>query len=270
MDFKDGLKRLKDKDRLPKKVENILEKSGLELSKTQLNSLREAISEELMKDEKFMSCIIKFHKEKGLAGDFLEWMLENPGSVRLNRNYESNESDEDRIIDAFVISESSNVRVQLKGMQVFWSAGKDDYRTTITGKRNTKFIDENTGEFNLDNFVLKLNDDYEMLDYEVVVFREFNEEESDWDYLVVAFDAKKFMVDRSKFVLRETRRKKLRHEYDYEPEICKLVLNKTASYQACKEVAELQRFINATEGEILYADQRFGHIIKDSKRETCA
>jgi hypothetical protein len=222
-----------------------------------------------MKDEKMMSCIIKFHNEKGLAGDFLEWTLEHPGSVRLNRNYESNESDEDRIIDAFVMSESSNVRVQLKGMQIFWSDGRDDYRTTITGKRNTKFIDEETGEFNLDEFALKLNDDYEMLDYEVVVFRELNEEEGDWDYLVVAFDAKKFRVDISKFIVRQTRRKKFRHEYDYQPEICKLVLNKNASYQACKEVAELRKFISAFEGEILYGDERFIHIIKDSKRETC-
>lgn len=260
---------LKDKQRIPRRVENILEKSRLTLPGAQMESLREAISEELMKDDKLMSFIIKFHKEKGLAGDFLEWMLEHPGSVRLNKKYDSNESDEDRIIDAYVISESSNVRVQLKGMQIFWSEGRDDYRTTITGKRNTKFMDEETGEFNLDEFAVKLNDDYEMLDYEVVVFRQLNEEEGDWDYLVVAFDAKKFRVDTSKFVLRTTKKNKPRHEYDYQPDICKLVLNKKASYQACKEVAKLCEFIRINEAEILYCDERLAHIIKDSKRKTC-
>lgn len=263
VEFKRGLTILKDKDRITKKVNNILGKSRIKLPEIEIESLKTAISEELMKDEKLMSFIIKFHKEKGLAGDFLEWMLERPGSVRLNRNYESNESDEDRIIDAYVISESSNVRVQLKGMQIFWSEGRDDYRTTITGKRNTKFMDEETGEFNLDEFAIKLNDDYEMLDYEVVVFREFNKEGGDWDYLVVAFDAKKFQVDVSKFVLRKTRRNKFRHEYDYNPEVCKLVLNKKASYQACKEVAELREFIKINDAEVLYCDESLSHIIED-------
>ena len=88
VEFKRGLTILKDKDRITKKVNNILGKSRIKLPEIEIESLKTAISEELMKDEKLMSFIIKFHKEKGLAGDFLEWMLERPGSVRLNRNYE--------------------------------------------------------------------------------------------------------------------------------------------------------------------------------------
>jgi hypothetical protein len=262
VDFKKGMKRIKEKDYLPKKVENILERSGLELSESQLDSLRTAISQELVKDEKMMSCIIKFHKANGLAGGFLEWVMECPGVIRLNKNYDSNESNEDKIIDAFIMKDDAMIRVQLKGMKMEERDDGNDYGGQITGKRNTQFIDKKTKVFDFENFVYKLNDDYEILDYEVVFWRFYDEKKDEWQYLVVAVDTKKLMVEKSKFEFRKTRMDNMRYEYDYCPEVCKLVCNTSASSQIAKQVTSVCGFIKLFDAEILYCDEGLEKITK--------
>lgn len=267
--FKESMERLKEKEYFAKKTIEAIEQSGVPLSKGQKETIRRSAQKTFEKDEMFMNCMDKFHRQHGLAGSFLEWVMERPGSVRLNKNYDSNESEEDKIIDAFIVKEDSMVRVQLKGMKMEKRKDAEDYRASITGKRNTQFIDKKTGAFNFDDFVHKLNDDYEILDYEVVVFRSLNERKMDWDYIVLAIDTKKLLVEKSKFELRKTRRDNMRYEYDYEQDVCKLVCNPSASSQICKEITYVCRFIKLVDAEILYCDKDLDHILQLTKRKIC-
>jgi len=260
--FKESIKRIKEKEYFSSKAIKALQGCGIEISEEKLEIVRAATRREFEKDKRLMECIEKFHKANGLAGGFLEWVMECPGVIRLNKNYDSNESNEDKIIDAFIIKDDAMIRVQLKGMKMEERDDGNDYGGQITGKRNTQFIDKKTKVFNFENFVYKLNDDYEILDYEVVFWRFYDENKDEWQYLVVAVDAKKLMVEESKFEFRKTRRDNMRYEYDYCPEVCKLVCNTSASSQIAKQVTSVSRFIKLFDAEILYCDKGLEKITK--------